>query len=471
MINKLKYDSDFQSRILGLIVYSHNFLKAARTLVSPDHFKADEQWTICTLAYRFFDKYGVAPKQNLLNELVKHAQTSAMSAESLELTQTLFNGLYPDFAAEKYYYEEIIQFSKHEDLRASLEKFLPKFKTGSYDLDDLVQELEEIDQIHQMDFDSNSNGDDVLFNLSTRMARRASMGEITRIATLISPLDEMFRGIEPRQLATVMAPSGIGKSFMLIHLAKAAVLQGKNVFHFSLEMGEADIADRFDQMVVGAEYARLMEEKYLDSLQTSMRRMINRGGRFISKFLNPGTTVPKLHKHIQSMMDHYKVVPDLVLVDYGELLSPESNARDTYTQQKEIWQSLHDLCVRMDFALWTATQSSRGGVGAKVMSEHEIGDSYWKFRISDIFVGFNRYLTYDSHKKKWNERKDESDDSNVIRFFVMKHRKHLDKYRVVFISDFERGLFYSKKATELYEETQADKGKSADKFAKAMEEF
>ena len=86
-------------------------------------------------------------------------------------------------------------------------------------------------------------------------------------------------------------------------------------------------------------------------------------------------------------------------------------------------------------------------------------------------MGFNRYLTYDSAAKKWEERKDESDDANVIRFFVMKHRRHSDKYRVVFISDFERGLFFSKKATDLYEETQADKGVSADKFTQEMENF
>ena len=472
MVNKLKFDSDFQSRILGLIVYSHNFLKAARTLVSPDHFKSDEQWVICTLAYRFFDKYGIAPKQNLLNDLEKHAQSSAMSAESLELTKTLFNELYPDFAAEKYYYEEIIQFSKHEDLRASLERFLPRFKTGNYDLDELARELEEIDQIHRMEFDSTRDGFNTFGDTSMRIARRSRNVEVSRIATLITPLDEKFRGIEPRQLATVMAPSGIGKSWMLLHLAKAAVLQGKNVFHFTLEMAIDDIADRFDQMTVGSSFEDLTTVESVEILQTRMRRMINRGGCLILKFLNPGTTVTNLRRHIQNMTEYHKRVPDLIIVDYGELLSPESNARDPYTQQKEIWQSLHDLVVSMDFSMWTATQSSRGGVGARHMSELEISDSYWKYRISDIFAGFNRYLIYDRDKKKWEAFEDEAEDAKIIRFFMMKHRKNVDKYRVVFVSDFERGLFYSKKATEIYLEKKAEVAKGGvDKFTQEMENF
>lgn len=467
-MNKLKFDSDFQNRLLGLIVYSPNFLKAARTLILPDHFKSDEQWTICTLAYAFFDKYGTAPKQNLLNELEKYAENSATSTESLELITTLFGSLYPDFSAEKYYYEEIIQFSKHEDLRSSLERFLPRFKTGNYNIDELVQELDEIDKIHRIALDGNSNGYNVLTSLSTRIARRASQGEISHITTLISPLDELFAGIEARQLGTIMAPSGVGKSWMLIHLAKAAVLQGKHVFHFTLEMGEEDISDRFDQMTVGSSFENLMRSRNVEILRTDVRRMINRGGSFVTKFLNPGTTVAKLEQYIQIMMAHYKVLPDLIVVDYGELLSPETNVRDLYLQQKDIWQGLKDLTVKMDFAIWTATQSSRGGVGARHLSEREIGDSYWKYRISDIFAGMNRYLVYNEEKKKWEVFEDEDEDSKIIRFFMMKQRKGKDKYLVVFVSDLERGMFYSKKATEEYQARKDDLGGSLDHFSKAM---
>lgn len=470
-MNKLKFDSDFQNRLLGLIVYSPSFLKASRTLLTPDHFQSDEQWTICTLAYRFFDKYGTAPKQNLLNELEKYAENSGISPENLELIVTLFGNLYPDFSAENYYYEEIIQFSKHEDLRASLERFLPKFKTGSYNIDELVRELDEIDKIHRVALDTNSNGYNVLTSLATRMAQRASQGEIKRIATLISPLDAQFKGIESRQLATIMAPSGVGKSWMLVHLAKAAVLQGKHVFHFTLEMGEDDIADRFDQMTVGASYENLMETENIVGLQSSIRQMMNRKGTFVTKFLNPGTTVPKLQQHIEIMMAHYKVLPDLVIVDYGELLSPETNVKDPYLQQKEIWQGLKDMAVKMDFALWTATQSSRGAVGAKHMSERDIGDSYWKFRISDIFGGMNRYLVWDEKKKQWVVFEDEDDDRNIIRFFMMKCRKNKDKYRVIFMADFERGIFYSKRATEMYQDRKDIQGSDLDHFEKAMKEL
>jgi hypothetical protein len=171
------------------------------------------------------------------------------------------------------------------------------------------------------------------------------------------------------------------------------------------------------------------------------------------------------------MMDHYKVLPDLVIVDYGELLGPETNVHDLYLQQKEIWQGLKDLAVKMDVALWTATQSSRGAVGSHHMSERDIGDSYWKYRISDIFAGMNRYLIYNEKSKKWEAHDDADKDAKVIRFFMMKHRKNKDKYRIVFVSDLERGIFYSKRATELYQDQIDEMGDAVDRFTKEMEKL
>ena len=59
---KFDFDGDFQNQILASLIYSTSFLKAARNLIEPDHFSSDEQWTLCSLVYDFYDRYQKAPK-------------------------------------------------------------------------------------------------------------------------------------------------------------------------------------------------------------------------------------------------------------------------------------------------------------------------------------------------------------------------------------------------------------------------
>ena len=68
------------------------------------------------------------------------------------------------------------------------------------------------------------------------------------IATLIPEIDRCFKGggLVSGDLGVMMASTGLGKSFWLCHVAKAALIQRKKVMFYTLEMSEDQIGDRLD---------------------------------------------------------------------------------------------------------------------------------------------------------------------------------------------------------------------------------
>jgi hypothetical protein len=272
------------------------------------------------------------------------------------------------------------------------------------------------------------------------------------IATLIQPLDEHFVGIRPGQLATVMSPSGIGKSFMLVHLGKAALIQGFKVFHYSLEMSREEIVERYDRMIAGATEKDLARGKSSRKLMRNAENLVRRGGSlhvFYAAFEDP-----KKPTLVDAFIRHYKKrceavgKPDLLLLDYGDWLA--KNIKSRYEEQGAVWRALKNFAVSEQIAIWVTTQAARTGVGAKRITELEVGDSYEKVRISDIFIGFNRNIVFNQKRREWMEQDDQY-NPDTVRLHVIKHRGRKDKYDVRFVSNFERGVFYDKRASdELY---------------------
>ncbi len=454
-MEKFRFDAEFQNRLLGLVIYSDSFLKTIRAFVYPEHFESDDAWVLCTLTFEFYDKYGKAPKDNIYQALDQYSRRTKMDEDRLEMILKLIQNLYADHGLETYYLEELGSFIRHQEARTFFEKFLPKFSSGDYDIN---FGLDEFQRISKIQFSSEQQSYIYLDLLEQRIARRRDNIESQYIPTLIDCLDDKFKGIRSPELGTVMAPSGIGKSFMLVHLAKAAMLLRHTVFFFTLEMPEQDIADRMDQMWVGILKEDFSLRASVDLLRKKFKWIRKRAKGVYLKYLSVGTTLSQLRREIECMISDLKVTPDLIVIDYGELLSPDGRESrgDLYLEQRDVWRGLKSIAVDFDVPVWTATQSSRKGVGAKQLSEIEVADSYEKVRISDIFIGFNRNLIHDQKSGKWKAVVSEEVDNKLVRLFVIKHRGHGDKYRIAFMSDLAKGVFYSKKLTDEYNEERRD---------------
>jgi predicted ATP-dependent serine protease len=60
-------------------------------------------------------------------------------------------------------------------------------------------------------------------------------------------MDEIVKGgLGKSELGVVVAPTGAGKSMVLVHLATQALLKGKTVVYYTLELKDTVVGQRFD---------------------------------------------------------------------------------------------------------------------------------------------------------------------------------------------------------------------------------
>ena len=59
----------------------------------------------------------------------------------------------------------------------------------------------------------------------------------------------------------VVAPTGAGKSMALAHLGAMAVVKGKTVVHYTLELADTVVGQRYDSCITGIELKNLMSMK------------------------------------------------------------------------------------------------------------------------------------------------------------------------------------------------------------------
>ena len=71
----------------------------------------------------------------------------------------------------------------------------------------------------------------------------------------------MQGGLGAGELGVVVAPAGIGKSWVLSGMGAYAISQGKNVVHYTLELNEAYVGLRYDSIFSGVEGQNLMYHK------------------------------------------------------------------------------------------------------------------------------------------------------------------------------------------------------------------
>ena len=71
----------------------------------------------------------------------------------------------------------------------------------------------------------------------------------------------MQGGLGAGELGVVVAPAGIGKSWVLSAMGAYALSKGLNVVHYTLELNEAYVGLRYDSIFSGVESQKLKYHK------------------------------------------------------------------------------------------------------------------------------------------------------------------------------------------------------------------
>lgn len=229
-----------------------------------------------------------------------------------------------------------------------------------------------------------------------RMLKQESIGA-RQFPTMIEPLDDILRGgLSKGELGLILGEAKRGKSFGLIHMGAVALSTRRSrIAHFVLEGTTEQTILRYQSRLSGIEYSRL--EK--DEITTEEQKRLSE----LNSFFSDNLEVVAFNQHwAYTVLDiQNKIVemerrgrkPDLVLIDYADLLKSHQHSENKLQEQVDVYRYVKQLAMMKDIAIWSATQAQRPKNEPDkeiILRSKDIADCFERVRIADLVVTLNQ---------------------------------------------------------------------------------
>jgi replicative DNA helicase len=267
-------------------------------------------------------------------------------------------------------------------------------------------------------------------SVETRTDRRldTTSVHIRRVACWIGTLDNYIRsGLPPGTLSVFVGATGVGKSMALVHCARMAVLQNFKVIYVSLELEASAVSDRFDSAFSGVPFDRLTD--MAGDVRKRMQDSFSRYGDALRIIEYPETslTPDSLNGLIEVLRRDSGFAPDVVVVDYADLMKPSQTYKDRRFELSSIYTMLHRIAKAQKVVLITATQARRDAIGKRIVGLADISEDISKAWIADHIFGICQTL--------------EEAQQNRARLFVAKNRSGKPFQEISFDQDYSTCIF------------------------------
>jgi len=187
-------------------------------------------------------------------------------------------------------------------------------------------------------------------------------------------------GIMPGQLGVFLAYPGIGKSWLSLYFAVQAWKQGKSPLIISLEMSETEVRNRvFTIMGEGLWSHRQLSAGNVEIDTLKMWHKKNVEGRpefHIISNDSGGEVTPSV---IRGKIDQYS--PDLVIVDYLQLMSPNQKSESEVVRMKNLSRELKLLAISDEIPIIAISSATPDDVN-KLDTVPTLGQTSWSRQIA-----------------------------------------------------------------------------------------
>jgi len=402
------FSDNIQRGILHLAKSDISFFNEIAPLVKSEYFDYPIHQTLFEGVKDFFSKYHKLPTDDFLTEFCKDRKRQGESMDEYEDELALISRLDTSCTANPDFVIELVEkFAKRESMKQAITESVDLMKEGRFD------EIEKTVKDALLVARNQDFGQDYFNDVDARWERLLSVNEGDYIKTCLPTLDRGLTGggLGRKELAMVVAPPGVGKSLYLANQAVKHLIENLKVVYVSLEMSEDRVAQRLDSISTLIPQGNLKvatERSKLKQRHKILRERFSKSDLRIKEFPTGMATINTIRAYLNQLKSYEGFQPDVVVIDYMELLRPVREGMSEYEAQQRIAEELRGLAVEQNLLVWTATQTNRAGRGARVITDEHLGDSYGKFRVVDLAISLNQ--------------DEEEFDEGMMRAYVMKAR-------------------------------------------------
>lgn len=451
----MKLSIGIQESLLVLLCNDAEAAPQVLGMIKPEDFDPFYK-DVASAAESFYEQFGTTPDEHTF-DLIEDLQRKRPKESEL------FGDLYASMERTRagginrtYVLDRAGIFARHQRLKAGIGAALEQLARGD---DAGVLGAEEAV--------SGALGDSLeLFNPGTRMGDLdhslsfLERDEVDTFPTGILELDRRGLGPGRGKLHMLQAVYGRGKTWWFINLGKQAIIHHQRVMHISLEMSEPDVLQRYFQNFFSVSkrgdsdlsYNRIETDelgRFVSFNHTEMPRRPALDDRGIKKVLRDKAKVVRglnnllvkqfptgqldvreLRSYIAAVEAREKFIPDLIMIDYPELMQIDKN--NERASIKETYKAIRGIAVERNIAIAVVSQINRAGGGAKMITGQHTADDWSKNWTVDVSIIFNQ-----TQQEK---------EMGLARLFVDKGRGDEDNFQILISQNYAAGQFVMQSA-------------------------
>ena len=390
------YGPNFQIKIISCLLSDKVFLQTIFDIINPSYFDSDGNKLLIKMIMGYFTEYKTKPTLDVLKVKIDKIDSDVLKVSVVKNLKEAWRQIESEDL--DYVKNKTLEFCRNQVIKSAIMESVELLEGQNYDgIKKVIDEAMKAGS-------SRDIGHEYVEGLEERLTE--SVRDV--VSTSWDVINEvMDGGLGKGELGVIVAPAGIGKTWMLQVLGSAAVKAGLTVVHYTLELNQTYVGLRYDTVFSGVTTANI---KYH---QDDVKKVIERlPGKLVIKYYpTRSATVPTLASHLKQL-DIQSIKPDLVLVDYADILRDVGGAREVRHQLGNIYEDLRGMAGEFDLPVWTASQANRSSLEEEVIDASKVAESYSKVMTADFVMSVSRKV--------------EDKVANTARAHVIKNRFGVD---------------------------------------------
>ena len=395
------FGKTFQENMCKLMLYDRSYCDQMQEVLDVKFLELKYLQVFTERLFSYKKDYGIHPTNEILNSVLN----TELGEENEIIKKQVMDYFvkvqaFPDIQDRDYIISKSVDFCRKQVLKKAMMKSVPLLNKCSFEeIEKLIADALKLGI-------SNDHGYDYIKDFEARFIERAR----NPVTTGWAKIDKITKGgLGQGELVVVVAPTGAGKSHVLVHLGAQALKQGKNVVHFTLELADTAVAQRYDACLTGIPLDELMNQK--DEVFDVIKDID--GQLIVKEFPTKSASTVTLKNHLEKIRQTEMEI-DMVVVDYGDLLKSSTVRKNSEKRHEleSIYEELRGLGQEFGCPVVTASQTNRKGLNEEVITMESISEAFNKCFVADFIISLSRTI------------KDRN--SNIARIFVAKNRNGPD---------------------------------------------
>lgn len=405
---KIEYSETFQLQLIAELLRNKDFAVITAPNILPSYFSKDILGNSFKILFNYIEEFKNVPYN--ADIFLDHARDMAKKNRILKVDDAFINLINMMYMKQsdgtwRFLYDinnvkaKTNKFIRNAAMERALETAIEKFYEG-----DDYEEIKPL-ILKALTVGVTDIGIKFFSEVDAIVDRFiVSRRQQVRIPTPLKELNYYTNGgVGKKEMFVILAPPNRGKSLAMGSFAATAALYKKKVVYYTMEMEEDKIAWRLIRQIgnfseeemlfqsdeVKAKIKRIAQmlniERYIDPVTKKMVEITENRDIVIKFFTSKSCTINSLYSHL-ALLEAQGFVPDIVFVDYADLITPDVRYKDKRAELSGIYTALRDLAVEKEVALITASQTNRGGLSKELVKAEDIAEDFGKVAIADIIV-------------------------------------------------------------------------------------